>query len=349
MEEKIKQILNGSFTEAKFSFHGNLSLHRASYSNRQIKFISKETAEEYINVYNNSKHNTLKDNTIVYPTQLSQLPSYKLKNFIEENKLSVKTGRKWEVINAVIIGDNFIRSSYKIEEALKEKYAIIETKKVAKYIPNYHNKITEPYILVNINNIEKEVKTNNPALYNILLECDTVEGTVLHQYYSGRKAIDQYSFFINLFNRIKTHNINVIFDSVLSEEINKGMDIDADMFSSMLNMIDSEDIDNINMVKEIMANSEYQTSEPYLSYLYNIHSKLRVANNNKNYEFLLKKLKKFNVIPKYSGRDFRCSIDVLLPGLIKLSPKYSTIYTECVRIHINHIVKYNLIKEIILN
>jgi hypothetical protein len=116
------------------------------------------------------------------------------------------------------------------------------------------------------------------------------------------------------------------------------------MFSSLLNMVNSEDKENLNMVKEIIANSEYEASEPYLAYLINTHPKLRVVNGNDNYKFLLKKLNKFKIYTRYD----KCSIDEIIVGLTKIAPQYSETYAQCLKAHLNHMMGKEVIKEIIM-
>ena len=149
---------------------------------------------------------------------------------------------------------------------------------------------------------------------------------------------------MNLPQHIRDWDIEVVYDDLLGNEVNKGMTLDIDIFSSMLNMIDSNDIENMNMVKEIMANSEYEASEPYLSYIFNVHPKLRIINGNNNYKFLIKKLNKFKVYTRYD----RCTIDEILIGLNKVAPQYSETYAQCLKVHLNHMMGKEVIKEIIM-
>jgi hypothetical protein len=110
-------------------------------------------------------------------------------------------------------------------------------------------------------------------------------------------------------------------------------------------MVNSEDKENLNMVKEIIANSEYEASEPYLAYLINTHPKLRVVNGNDNYKFLLKKLNKYKLASRFDSPP----IDEILAGLMRIEPKFTTQYAKCVVIHINYNLGREVIKEIILN
>jgi hypothetical protein len=61
---------------------------------------------------NGIKDNKLTDNSTVYVTPLSELPSYKLKNYIGENKLNITTARKLEKLDTLVINKEFIENNY---------------------------------------------------------------------------------------------------------------------------------------------------------------------------------------------------------------------------------------------
>ena len=74
--------------------------------------IPESYKQRYLALYEANKDNKIENKTTVYSTPLSELPSYKLKNYIEENKLNIKTARKFDKLDAVIISDIFIRDNY---------------------------------------------------------------------------------------------------------------------------------------------------------------------------------------------------------------------------------------------
>jgi len=291
----------------------------------------------------------LKTNTKVYSTQLSQLPSFKLKNYIEENKLSISFGRKWRELDTVVIGNNFIEEMYQIKNALTNQYYPIPTavlkKNFNKYMPNGSNwdKVDEEYVLIKSDDLEKAI-SHNSDFSSLKRGYQPIVGSVIHNSHGNSKAFSQYEFFMGLPQNIRDWELEVVYDDLLGNEVNKGMTLDIDVFSNLLTMIDSEDRDNISMVKEIMANSEYETSEPYLSYIFNVHPKLKVVNGNDNYKFLIKKLDKFKIGSRYD----RCTINEIIVGLTKIAPQYSETYAQCLKVHLNHLMGGEVIKEIIV-
>lgn len=313
------------------------------------RFIPKELLLRYKSLYETYKDNTLKNNTKVYSTQLSELPSHKLKNYVEENKLNITYGRKWIEIDSVIIGYNFIKEYYGLDKI--KKYLVVPTSYLRKnykaYLQieqNHYGAIRTEYCLISMDEYHKMVGFD-PSSQSLAIQFPTVEGYVITSNHGNGKACKQLDFFKTLPKHIENNNLEVIFDETLNHEVTKGTIVDEEIFSSLLNMVDSEDKENINMVKEIIANSEYEASEPYLAYLINTHPKLRVVNGNDNYKFLLNKLKKY----KLSSRFDSPTIDEILSGLIGIEPKFVEQYAKCVTIHINHKLKREVIKEIILN
>jgi hypothetical protein len=358
MEDIVKQLINRQVSFITLVLHVNTnhkgvtkaSLTKQWYTRTQPLFIPQSIALEYQELRNKWKDNTLKTNTKVYSTQLSQLPSFKLKNYIEENKLDITFGRKWKELDTVVIGNSFIEEMFQISNALTNQYYPIPTailkKNFSKYMPSgkgYWDTVDEEYVLITSENLEKAIQ-HDSNFSSLKLMYQPISGAVLGAGHGNSKAFSQREFFMSLPQNIREWDLEVVYDDALGNEVNKGMSLDIDMFSSLLTMIDSKDKENMNMVKEIMANSEYEASEPYLSYIFNVHPKLKVINGNDNYKFLIKKLGKFKIGTHYD----KCTIDEIIVGLTKIAPQYSSIYTQCLRVHLNHMIGREVIKEIIV-
>ena len=356
MEDIVKQLVEKkvSFTKLRFSTYTNhkgvtsSGLSKYSWSNTQPLFIPQSVALEYRELRDKWKSNTLKTNTKVYSTQLSQLPSFKLKNYIEENKLDITFGRKWRELDTVVIGDNFIEEMFEIKNALTNQYYVIPTatlkKNFSKHMPkgtSQWDRIDSEYILITSEDLETAIQIDS-NFSSLKLRYPLVNGAVIFNSHGNSKAFSQYEFFINLPQNIKDWDLEVVYDDILGEEVNKGMSLDIDVFSNLLSMVDSDDKENLNIVKEIMANSEYESSEPYLSYIFNVHPKLKVVNGNNNYKFLIKKLNKFKIRTRYD----KCSIDEIIVGLTKIAPQHSDTYAQCLKAHLNHMIGREVIKEI---
>jgi len=344
---------NKNITELKFNKHHSSKrvvgfFSKVNWGYMDSKFIPKELLLRYKSMYETYKDNVLKDNTKVYSTQLSELPPHKLKNYVEENKLNVTYGRKWREIDSVIIGYNFITEYYGLNKITK--YLVVPTSYLRKHYgihlteDNGYNQINTEYCLIKMD-VYNDMLNFSQSFSLLASHSPVIEGYIIHQGHGNSKAVKQLDFFKALPKHIESNNLEVIFDETLNNEVTKGTIIDEEIFANLLNMVDSEDEENLNMVKEIISNSEYEASEPYLAYLINTHPKLGVVNGNNNYKFLLKKLKKYKLSSGFGSPP----MDKILKGLMNVEPKFVTQYAKCVAIHINHNLGREIIKEIILN
>jgi hypothetical protein len=320
-----------------------------------IECINEETINKYKELFSQHKHNKLEDNTAVYLTPLSIFPSYKLKNYIEENNLNIKTTRKLDTVDVLIVNYDFIFSSYiKLQE-----YYIIPADKIIKnpllkkYIPDVKYQyaditirgglnVTHYFISPDICKDFISVDSN----FSFIKEHPLVKCNPIDTSWGNKKIVDNVNFFLNLFGNVEKYNLKIIFDSNISDVINEGLPLDEEIFENILNMINSKDESNINLAKEIMANLDYKSSEPYFIYLFNYFYKLsRNESNNKNYDYLKKQLKKYIYIQ--SNKHHPARFDNLLPALMKEHPDYYQEFMNCFRIHMNVLFKKNIIKEII--
>jgi len=318
-------------------------------------YVKKDTIDKYKELYELSKDNKLEDNTIVYLTPLSEFPSYKLKNYIEENKLNITTARKLDKIDTLIINHDFITSSY-LDEHKNKNYHIIPSEVILgdSYYQKYINH--ESYYQINTINgkpithyfiCEGEYRSliNLDSKFSIIKDYPLIECFPIENNWGNKKATDNIDFFLDLFNKIEKYNFRVIFDHNISDVVNEGLSIDEDVFENILNMITSQDESNISLAKEIIANMEFESSKPYLIYLFNYFYKLNQNNsNNKNYNYLKKQMKKY--VHVHSTQNNSSTFNQVLPVLIKEYPKYSQEFMNCFRIHMNAILGKNVIKEI---
>jgi hypothetical protein len=317
-------------------------------------YVKEDTIDKYKELYELSNNNKLENNTVVYLTPLSEFPSYKLKNYIEENKLNITTARKLDKIDTLIINHDFIMSSYSNEF---ENYYIIPSETIleSSYFQKYINNSSQYY---QIHEVNKKLVTHyfiSEEDYQQLISLDS-EFSVIKEYplikcfligndWGNKKAADNVDFFLDLFNKIEKYNLKVIFDHNISDVVNEGLSIDEDVFENILNMITSQDESNISLAKEIIANMEFESSKPYLIYLFNYFYKLNQNNsNNKNYNYLKKQMKKY--VHVHSTQNNSSTFNQVLPVLIKEYPECSQEFMNCFRIHMNAILGKNVIKEI---
>lgn len=317
-------------------------------------YVEKSKMKAYQELYELNKNNKLEDNTIVYLTPLSEFPSYKLKNYIEENKLSITTARKLDKVNTLIINHDFISNSY--TQKLTNYYIIpseiilhdLYFKKYINSPADYYRidekggkKVTHYFVS------EEEYKEliNLDYKFSVISGYPLVECFPITNDWGNKKAADNVDFFLNIFDIIEKYNFKVVFDHNISDVVNEGLTIDEDVFENILNMITSQDESNLNLAKEILTNMEFESSRSYLIYLFNYFYKLNQnRSNNRNYNYLKKQMTKY--IHIHSTQNNPTTFDYFLPTLIGRYPELSQDFMNCFRIHMNLILKKNIIKEI---
>jgi hypothetical protein len=319
----------------KFFFSG---LNDSSLS---TKIIPQETKEILQNLFQESKNNKIKNNSTLWLTSLSELPNYKLKNYIKENKLNISTARKFSQLDNVIISDSFIEREYLTFDY--NEYIIFNS-------PTAKNIILENLIF----NSYKDLKTiQTYPDFKVVLEdkaTKIIKGYALKRQHGSVKAYDKFDFLIDLIDNIKKYNIKVILDSSLQEDINKGLTIDYDVFETLYGMLKNNDMGSWELAKEIISNNEYESSKPYLIFLYCVFPELRKSSMNNNYTFFRKNLNKIYVeelFPKqYSKINF--PIEKLIAALVNTYPQYSIEFSKCLVHHLNQLSEKTIIKDITL-
>jgi hypothetical protein len=328
-------------------------------SNLSTKIIPQETKEILQNLFQESKNNKIKNNSTLWLTSLSELPNYKLKNYIKENKLNISTARKFSQLDNVIISDSFIEREYLTSNY--DEYIIFNSP-IAKNIILENlifNSYKDPknlldpnfYLLITSENYNSIIQIC-PDFKAVLEDKATkiIKGYALRRRHGSVKAYDKFNFLIDLIDNIKKYNIKVVLDSSLQEDINKGLTIDYDVFETLYGMLKNNDMGSWELAKEIISNNEYESSKPYLIFLYCVFPELRKSSMNNNYTFFRKNLNKIYVeklFPKqYSKLNF--PIEKLIAALVNTYPQYSIEFSKCLVHHLNQLSEKTIIKDITL-
>jgi hypothetical protein len=319
-----------------------------------------------------SKDNKLTDNSTVYVTPLSELPAYKLKNYIQENKLKITTARKFEKLDTLVLNKDFIERhyynisiwntniknheiNYTTDYLIFPVDVIIKDSGFKKYINPHNNRwssITEKgrkkitHYCVSIDEYNN-ICTHIPYFKNVINKSTIVRGIILEGSHGSKKAFDGLEFYINLLDNVKKHNLKVVFDSNVNEDINKGLVIDFEIFQNLYGMLRSTDIENWEVAKEIIANCEFEASKAYIIALYNMFIDLHKTSANKNYNLVKKAIqaKKYGL---YFGRNSYVPFESLLSHFAKVCPELLPQQLPCLVHHLNYIAKKEIIKEIVL-
>lgn len=332
----------------------NSKFNRRTWWSDSSLIVSEESINNYLELYEKFKDNKLKDNTTLYLTPMSLMPGYKLKNYFEENKLNINTARKFEKLDSLILSDQFIRDFYipnKYEEEIKiyhvvpynvivkefDKYIDKDKYNDIRYLTPHKKEGKYEFYHIDTQNIKDQSK-KHPDLKK-LLEYPTVTGRIFRSQWGTKKAIESYDFFENLKNITDKHNLDIIFDSNINSEINKETVIDLEVFQTLYSMLSSDDQDNWNIAREIIANSEFEKSKPYVLFLANIFTQLQNKSSNKNYHLIHKAIMEHKFVREYDYNYF-------IKKFVETYPQYKQTTCDCLVTHINHLCKTSLIKEI---
>ena len=91
---------------------------------------------------------------------------------------------------------------------------------------------------------------------------------------------------------------------------------------------------------EIIANSEYESSRPYILFLASVFDFLKRKSNNKNYHIIHNNLwKEESMIYTNNNTTFIIKAATMLP-------EYKQIICDCLKIHLNRVYRSDFIKEI---
>ena len=303
----------------------------------KLCIITTEHKHKYEQLYNKCKNNKLQDNTTVCLSPLSNLPNYKFKSYLTENKLNIKNVRRNSKPNALIIGDSLIKEYYynKYNTGTHHIIPIDFLKSIATKKSNVN--LEADFYFIDEKQLE-DLKKYYPAYYSKLSEFETVTGTVINQDWGSKKAFDYFNLFIDILSDNPPYD--VIFDHSINDDINKGLIVDEDIFVNLMNMLKSSDADNHNLAREIIANCELEPSKPYILFLLWKYDHLRKTADNKNFKFCLNALKSYKDAYYYNG------LETFLTNIIGKHPEHTQAIFNCLRLYMNNENNKTIIKEI---
>jgi hypothetical protein len=333
------------YREISHSSHGSVK-YSFGWSST-VGFLNNEIINKYKQLCEKSKDNQIKDNSVIYLSPLSSYPVYKLKNYIQENKLNITKARKWDKIDTIIIDKDFFTNIDKIEN---ENYTLIPAKEILdnknKYIgdKNYqyvnNNNFTDiEFFYTNSDNIVSFKKE-----FGQFKDYPQIKGIKIQRHHGMKNICDNIEFITELFENIEKYNLHVIIDDSINKETNKETVIDIEIYENLYGMLNSTDVGNWKLAKEIIANCEYNQSRPYILYLASVFNQLNTKSDNKNYHFVYKNLNKEQKYFSYNKWNNHFEIIKLI---LDKYPEYKHIFSQCIKIHFNTLYKIELIQEII--
>jgi len=332
--QRLRSLLDYNGKIAPYIYGNNI--------HKRISIITKEHEDKYNKLYNNNKDNKIENNTTLCMSPLSNLPNYKLKSYITENKLNIKTVRRTSKPNILVINDSLIKEYYFNSHYYNTGLFYIVPVEFLKTIQtkNHNEKLIADFYYIN-DNILDVFKTKYPNYYNELIQFEKITGKIIDIEWGNKKAYECFDLFISLLDENLPYKI--VFDHSINNDINKDLVIDDDMFINLINMLKSSDKDNHNLAREIVANCELELSKPYILFLLWKYEEFKKTNNNKNFKFCLDALKPYKEI--YYNR----MLDNFLAKIINKHPEYSQTIFNCLRLYINNENNKDIIKGITIS
>lgn len=338
--------------------NGKAYIYASSYSS-YAGVIDKKDNEQYDKIYNKFKDNKLKPNSFVNISSLSEFPSYKLKNYIEENNLNITITRKAEKINTIILNNSFINQSYFSNSKTQDDsyYCIPYSYIMDNYIKYNNNsdsdyydlkKAPSEFLLIKTSKLFEFINISNK--FNLLSEFPIIKGELISLGHGSKKAGENLDFFKNLNKYIEENNLDVVFDESISSEINKESIIDLETFKILFNMLASKDEGNHAIAQELISNHDFELSKPYVLFLASIFKTLRnKSSNNKNWGITYKQIIKYKLLIStyWTGHgDSINNIDFFIKNFTLEYPQYKQTICDCMVVYLNHRFGTDLIKEI---
>lgn len=332
---KIKNVQETNYSNYSDSINPNYWGRNILLDSLQISKL-KLKIEQLLNT-NDSINNT----DVIYTGQFSDIPRFKLKEFMSENK--VKRTSRVEQSNCVLLSkrllqelvganDNVFSNKRKVYFFNKELVDIIY-KEWDNSKNNYNTRNTPDKPKTDIDSwmylTEDYVKGPNFSSILKSKKYSKYVSTHLHQeevvtiYTRNKKTIE----FLHLINFLyENPNIKVVFDENQFSELNKeGINLDSDIENTLKDMIYSKDKSNIKLGLEMISNLEVNDYTLYKVSLLlnnfinmgndrlNRHNRSQItqlANTNRNLKTLLNTFKSKDI---HWDRDWKA----FASGLIK--------------------------------
>jgi hypothetical protein len=341
-------------------YHGNFYLNNWRKNECAMYLLDKSVLTKYKSMYESNKDNTLVPNSTIHFSKLTKLPQYKLKEYINNNKLNIKKSRNINDIDTLIISNELINeyfneTTYIRTQVINEYYKIPKAfyeKTIKPLLGHNHrpNNLSDmiddadsiSYLLVNKDSILKQ-KPSSANVNNIVSQIkqfDIIEGSEITNEWGSQKAYETCNLFTNIVNNYGNYKFNIVFDEKLNQVISEDMTMDIDVFSNIIDMLNSDDESNLKLAKEIVSNLDPISSKPYLLLLLHLFPDFRRIDNNTNFRYLLQSVSKEKNSYVYE------STAVFLSNMLNTYPEYKQQMFEGLGEFINKKNNKNIITEI---
>ena len=289
----------------------------ANYWSDNTSFINDNDSAQLqmaLKLITKSGSTKINPNDVIYATKASDIPRFKLKEFIKENKLK-KTSRAGMasvfIINKGYFYDLMKRLKYGehyfLNEDFAKKYHVeilgatsirSDGRELISLYKHYQDKNNFMYIESRPNDLKDTFKRNagSEKLFNDNIHI--TKGTIFSVYREA-KLVDLLSLIYDHTSNIISGKIRVVFDEDLFVTLNKeGIELDDEYLQTLRDMLFSKDDANVKlgfeMMSNLVVNDHMLLSTSFLLNELVHQTRFRPSyytNNNTNLKALLKVLK----------------------------------------------------------
>jgi hypothetical protein len=296
-----------------------------SYWGNNFYWANQHDAKELLNVIDLIKQQSkpnLKKGTTIYASKASEIPRFKLKEFIKDNNLKKTSRHKYS--DVIIINKGYFNELSKyinIEEYdfCTEFHTKNKIKNLISKIDRNNSSVTTyntttnynmlVYVRTDRNNLERELKRSQSIRQEYEQSVHSELG-VLFNFYREHRLVELLTMLVENKDRIKKGLVKFVFDEDFFVDLNKdGIELDDDYLQTLRDMLFSSDEANIKLGFEMMSNLVIdQPTLLSISFLLNelVHTtKFRPSyytSSNTNLKSLLKMLKTKGI---YWDRDWK--------------------------------------------
>ena len=311
-----------TITKIRFgqSYNGGktvVGFRTANYWSDNTSFINDNDSAQLqmaLKLITKSGSTKINPNDVIYATKASDIPRFKLKEFIKENKLKktsragmasvfiINKGYFYDLIKRLKYGEHYF-----LNEDFAKKYHVeilgatsirSDGRELISLYKHYQDKNNFMYIESRPNDLKDTFKRNagSEKLFNDNIHI--TKGTIFSVYREA-KLVDLLSLIYDHTSNIISGKIRVVFDEDLFVTLNKeGIELDDEYLQTLRDMLFSKDDANVKLGFEMMSNlvvNDHMLLST--SFLLNelVHTtKFRPSyytNNNTNLKALLKVLK----------------------------------------------------------
>ena len=228
-------------------------------------FVLEEDINNAVSLVSSHKNNVIESKDKVYFTKTSTIPRYKLKEYLDNNKINLDRTNRREKATTYIVNFNAIKY---LKKELIEYNTDGECVKVP--IDEY-----ERVVGFMTNDVKKYINLYNPSFVlskdtDLINTCPNAELIKIHLITSGW-GYDKKTGILDSINLVleKVNISKIVFDETLLEQCTKEITIDSEIYESIRSMLNSKDEGNVSLGIEMISNCNYVDSKHYILFLLN--------------------------------------------------------------------------------